>query len=317
MASAHPRTRPVLLVDSNGKKASSLASELGCEWGTEWREAVKRKDIDAVVIATPNSLLAPVSIAALRGGKHVLCEKPMALTPEWAERMVREARRAKRILKVGYTLRHHPAIARAKELLAGGVIGKPMYARCLYGHGGRPGYHRDWRFARRLSGGGELIDQGVHVIDLSRWFFGEIENVFAATAAFFWPVSPLEDNIFAILSSGAGYTIQFHASCTQWKNRFNFEIYGADGYLTVDGLGGSYGIERLVLGRRNPRHSAPREKVWRFTDGLRPWRNEWEAFLDSLRSVPSNIADGEDGLMVLKIAHALYRSSRKRRVIKL
>ncbi len=129
----------VIVVDVDDTKAKRLARELGCESGSVWEEAVRRDDVDLVVAATPNNLLAPVSVAALNAGKHVLCEKPMATRLEDAELMIQSAETNKVTLGVGYTLRHHPAVLKAKELLSSGAIGEPMFIRAFYGHGGRPG----------------------------------------------------------------------------------------------------------------------------------------------------------------------------------
>ena len=176
------------------------------------------------------------------------------------------------ILKTGFNHRHHPAIWRAHELCAEGAIGPLMFIRAVYGHGGRPGYDKEWRADADLSGGGELLDQGVHIVDLCRWFLGDFAEVFGSTATYFWDlghfesagrdspraangqsVAPssisLEDNAFALLRTADGRVAQFHTSWTQWKNRFSFEVFGRDGYLRVEGLGGSYGVERLEVGR--------------------------------------------------------------------
>jgi predicted dehydrogenase len=190
--------------------------------------------------------LAAISTAALQAGKHVFCEKPGARTAAEVETVLRvlhgawppvEAvnvpsigKHAARQFVMGFTLRHHPAIARARELMAGGEIGRPMYVLGRYGHGGRPGYGQEWRAQRDLAGGGELLDPGVHLIDLSRWFLGEFVQVTGLVDTYFWrrdpPAEgdPLEDNAFLLLRSADGYVGSLQASWTQWKNHFGFEV---------------------------------------------------------------------------------------------
>jgi predicted dehydrogenase len=153
------------------------------------------------------------------------------------------------ILKTGFNHRHHPAIFEAHALLSEGAIGQVYYARCIYGHGGRPGYEKEWRAGKDISGGGELLDQGVHVVDLFRWFLGDFEEAVGYTQTCYWPME-VEDNAFAIFRTSGGRTAMMHTSWTQWKNRFTFEVYGEAGYLIVEGLGGSYGTEKLIIGRR-------------------------------------------------------------------
>ncbi len=315
VAASHPRTRVVVLADADAGRAARLASEFGCEHTTRWEEAVRRNDVDVVVVATPNILLAPVGLAALRAGKHVLCEKPMAVRAGEAERMVDAAHRARLVLKVGYNLRHHPAIAKAHELFSRGAVGEPLIVRACYGHGGRPGYEKEWRGDPALSGGGELIDQGVHLIDLSRWFLGDFSDVRGLVTTSFWKRAPVEDNVFAVLSAARGRVAHLHASWTQWRNRFRFELFGTGGYLIAGGLGGSYGPESLVLGIRNPTKPPPRERSWAFPEGDDSWRGEWREFIGAIRTRREPHASGRDGLQVLRVVEALYRSSRDGRAV--
>lgn len=324
-AQAHPGCRVVQVADTVSESAEALAKEVGCEAGTDWQHLVARRDIDAVVVATPHKYLAPITIAALQAGKHVFCEKPMARTVAEADEVLTCHRSHPQVLVVGFTLRHHPAIARARELLLEGAIGEPFYVRGCYGHGGRPGYQQEWRADPELAGGGELLDQGIHLIDLSRWFLGEFREVSGLTATFFWgmrastettsatgwpsPVRrPVEDNAFVLLRTRDGRVASLHASWTQWKNRFSFEVFGRDGFLVVDGLGGSYGLERLTKGRRRAEGGPPELEEFAFggseqgaavlgsrqvqdrgvsVGGCSPsvdevWRREWTEFMATI-----------------------------------
>jgi predicted dehydrogenase len=143
--------------------------------------------------------LAPVTIASLESGKHVLCEKPLGRNFAEAEQMVAAAGKTGRILKTGFNHRHHPAVWKARELVRQGAIGPLMFIRAVYGHGGPPGYEKEWRADANLSGGGELLDQGVHILDLCRWFMSDFAEAFALTGTFFWDLG-----CFPPSSSGAG-----------------------------------------------------------------------------------------------------------------
>src|SRR5947209_5291111 len=132
-----------------------------------------------------------------------------------------------------------------------------MYLRARYGHGGRVGYDREWRADPLIAGGGELIDQGVHLIDLSRWYLGaEFARVEGQVSTFFWKM-PVDDNAFLTLTTEEGRIAHLHASCTEWKNLFSFEIYARDAKLHLEGLGGSYGVERLSFYRMRPEMGPP------------------------------------------------------------
>ena len=231
---------------------------------------------------------------------------------------------------IGFTLRHHPAIARARELLRNGEIGRPMYLIGRYGHGGRPGYEQEWRHVPDLAGGGELLDQGVHLIDLSRWFLGEFSEVAGFVSNCFWGArdaagkGDVEDNAFLLLRSAEGKVASLQASWTQWKNLFSLEVYGENGFLQVHGLGGSYGEEKLVLGHRRPQGGAPDTREINLRAGTSPdsqdevWRIEWQAFVAEIqgRDNSGNHASGIkpasaiDAWEALRIVEAAYVASR-------
>lgn len=317
--------------DIDSPRAQKLAGEYDIKADTDWRAVIDDPRIEAVIVATPNIFLKDISIAALENGKHVLCEKPLGRNAGEAEAMWRTARRAGRILKTGFNHRHHPAIWKAKELAGDGEIGEIYFARCVYGHGGRPGYEKEWRANRSLSGGGELLDQGVHVADLFRWFLGEFDEAFGRIETFHWKTD-VEDNAFAIFRTAEKQVAQMQTSWTQWRNRFSFEIFGEKGYLAVEGLGGSYGMEKLIIGKRkfdvqaedlrtggSPVFlgGAPDEKTFEF-DGLDlSWREEWKEFVSAVRENRDPTGSGYDGLMANRMIEAVYESARLNRPAKI
>src|SRR4030095_589108 len=176
--------------------------------------------------------------------KHVLLEKPGALSVQELRAIEADAAKAGVLVRVGYNHRYHPACLKALEIFRSGALGQMMFVRGRYGQGGRLGYEKEWRADPKLSGGGELIDQGVHLIDLAGIFLGEFTNVEGHLATYFWKM-PVDDNAFISLRTAGGQTAWLHVSCTEWKNLFSLEIYGRQGKLHWEGLGGSYGLERL------------------------------------------------------------------------
>jgi len=235
--------------DINPERSRQLAEKFGCSVVQSSDEIFEDKEIGIVMVSPINKYIVPISVRALQSGKHVLCEKPPGRNLKETKQLCEMASRSNGRLKVGFNHRHHPAISKAKELMDHGEIGPLYYLRCYYGHGGRPGYDKEWRAAKELSGGGELLDQGIHVADLFRWFLGELEEVYGNTSTYFWNMD-VEDNAFALFKTSIGQTALMHTSWTQWKNKFSFEIFGESGYLIVEGLGGSYGTETLRIGKR-------------------------------------------------------------------
>lgn len=213
-------------------------------------KALASPEIDAVVVATPNVFLAPITKFALQNGKHVLCEKPAGVNSKEIGKNIDISRKNDLTYMVGFNHRFHPALARAKQLVSRGAIGKIHFIRGVYGHGGRPGYENEWRNKPELAGGGELLDQGVHLIDLAFWFLGDsFEKIHGTLASNFWSKN-MEDNAFVILQSRSGATVSLHVSSTQWQKKFLWEIYGESGYIAVEGLGGNYGLEILRIGKK-------------------------------------------------------------------
>src|SRR5918999_4004465 len=298
------------VADVSEERAAAAAAEVGSGSTTDWREIARAPEIDAVVVATPNKDAVEITTTLLEAGKHVLCEKPLGRNAEEAAGMVATARTNDRVLKVGFNHRHHPAIARAHELASGGAIGPLLGIRAAYGHGGRPGYEHEWRGDAELAGGGELLDQGVHVVDLCRWFLGDFDRVLAVVATWYWSIAPLEDNAFALLCAPGGEVASLHTSWTQWKNLFRFEVIGRDGYVIVDGLGGSYGPERLTLGIRTGDGAVPDEEAWSYPGGDVSWREEWREFTAAVAAAREPIGSGADGLAAAHVIDALYASSR-------
>ena len=180
----------VIVADVRQDAAAALAADAGCVTTSHWEDVVACDDVEEVVVCTPPHLHAQISIAAMRTGKHVLCEKPLARSVDEAEEMVRVAQEMVVRLKCGFNLRHHPGIQQARQWFERGCIGEIMFIRCRYGIGGRPGYDHEWRTKAEISGGGQLMDQGIHVLDLCRWFLGDFDEVTGLMATLFWGIAP-------------------------------------------------------------------------------------------------------------------------------
>ena len=305
-----------LVSDIDAEKAAELSRFCGAVSCVDWRELTRRDDIDGVIVATPNKFIREIAISALEHGKHVLCEKPLGRNAGEAEAIWSKAKERGLILKTGFNHRFHPAVRTAKKIVVDGGIGKIYLMRAVYGHGGRPGYEREWRASRDLCGGGELLDQGVHVIDLFRWFLGEFDEVFGKVETFYWDME-VEDNAFAMLRTRSAQVATMHTSWTQWKNKFLLEIIGEKGYLVVDGLGGSYGTERLVIGKRKVSGGAPDEEIIEFPGPDISWREELKEFASAIMENREPIGSGYDGVMANRLVGAVYESARRNAPVRL
>ena len=299
----------VAVADLIPGRAQRLADLHHAEAEKSWESLVKRKDIDLVIISTTNDALAPCAVASLGAGKNVLIEKPAARSIEHIEQIIAASKISGRVARVGFNHRFHPAFQLAKRMIEEDRIGPLMYIRARYGHGGRLGYEKEWRADPRLSGGGELLDQGIHLIDLCRWLGGDFELEWGKARTFFWNM-PVEDNGFLLLRSPDGLRSAFlHASCTEWKNLFDFEIFGRTGKLEIYGLGRSYGVEELRYYRMKPEMGPPETVVTPFPEEDRSWQAEFDAFLRELNGQSTSIGTLEDAARAMEIVQSVYAPS--------
>jgi len=274
----------------------------------DFEEAVADPQVDAVIVAVINSALAEVSAAAIRAGKHVIVEKPAGVSVAQIDEQLALSKKHGVCVRVGFNHRFHSAFLKAREIFDSGALGELMFVRARYGHGGRVGYDKEWRADPKLSGGGELIDQGIHLIDLARWFLGDFETIGGRAATYFWKM-PVDDNAFLHLRTAKNQTAWLHVSCTEWKNLFSFEIYGRDAKLHIEGLGGSYGVEKLYHYQMKPEMGPPDTKLYEFPGPDESWRLELSAFETDVKANRRPDAGLVEAQQALRVVEEIYRQS--------
>ena len=300
------------VTDVDRARAESLARGTRATISSDWMSVVTRRDVDAVVISTPTKFHVDVAIAALQEGKHVLCEKPLGRNVDEARRIFEAAQEAQRVLKTGFNYRHMRHVRKAKELLEAGSLGPLHFLRCRFGHGGRPGYEKEWCTDAELSGGGVLLEQGIHIFDLVRHLLGEPSQLVAHTHRFFWGFPAVEDNGFCLLRTAHGQVAQIHVSWTQWVNIFEIEVFGRDGYLRLEGRDSHYGSQRLIWGKRKPDHSRPEQETFDFSTTDDSWKLEWQEFLAAIEEAGKPTGSASDGLRAQVLVEAAYQSVSQR-----
>ncbi len=299
----------VACADTVFQRAELLAaSTLEATAVPDWRHLLDRRDIDLVIVATTHNALAEITLAAVSAGKHVLVEKPAARCSAELDPVIAAAEQKRVQVRVGFNHRYHHAFSKARELVDSGVLGPLFYIRARYGHGGRPGYDQEWRANREISGGGELIDQGIHLIDLSRWFLGDFVRVDGFAHTYSWNM-PVEDNGFMLLRTDRQQVAFLHASWTEWKNLFSFELTGRDGKLEITGLGGSYGTERLAFYHMLPQLGPPETTIWEYPMADDSWQVEFDTFLQDIalgRQPSPGLNDARAALSIIERIYACH-----------
>lgn len=310
-ALARTGSRLTAVSDVDAQRAAAIAARHGAAVDPDWR-ALLARDLDAVIISTPPSLHAEMCIEAVRAGKHVLCEKPLARSPEEGRGMVSAAAAAGRFLAVGFNYRFYPSFARARELFEAGTIGELSHIRAYTGYSAT-GHGQAWVKDAGVVGGGALHDNGIHLIDLTRLFLGEVADVRGLATSRVWKYGRAEDNGFLIMLSPEGRVATLHASWTEWgKYQFRLEIVGTHGRMIATCF--PMHLEILSSDQVGGRPRRRRESFIGTLIGehLRSYRwvversfiREHEAFEQAMAGRPSAVASGRDGLRAIEIACA-------------
>ncbi|MCP4213661.1 MAG: Gfo/Idh/MocA family oxidoreductase [bacterium] len=278
---------------------------------------INSPEIDAVFICTPNFLNKELTIKSLQAGKHVFCEKPPAFTAaEVAEIREMEQSSGKKLM-YGFNHRHHSSIKYMKSLISGGEYGKVLWMRGRYGKSVDKEFFEGWRSQKDLAGGGILLDQGIHMLDLFLHLGGTFDQVHAFVSNLYWKCD-VEDNVFAILkSSESGVVASLHSTMTQWRHLFSLEIFLEKGYMVLNGLktsSGTYGDEVLSVARN--RSTAPAAS-WEDEDKTTYhsstfWRSEIDHFMASiLDDTPIKIGSSQDALNLMTLLDKIYEAGDK------
>jgi predicted dehydrogenase len=296
--------------DTDSLKAKSFEAEFKTKSFSNLEKLLSIQDLVFVIIATTHDALCSSAVQALNAGKHVFIEKPGAININQLKELYNYPRPRELKIHIGYNHAYFPAFVQAFKIFNEGAIGELMFLRGSYGHGGRIGYENEWRADKEKSGGGELIDQGSHLIELALHFLGPAKVEYAATPSYFWQMN-VEDNVFMALVNKNGNLAFLHASCTEWKNMFSFEIYCKNGKIDISGLGNSYGIQTLTLHKMKPEMGPPISETWEFPDTSYSWRMEMKQFVDDIVKDEKNSDNLSNALEVLEIIDEIYEKTER------
>lgn len=296
-------------------KNSILADDsVKCKIYESYDKLLKSK-VDVIFVCTPNSFSPEIVVKSLKKGKHVFCEKPPGRTLDDVKMMMAAEKEDPSLkLMFGFNHRYHPGILEAKTIVDGGRFGKILFMKGIYGKSGGKDYLQSWRNRKEVSGGGILVDQGIHMLDLFRYFCGEFDEIRGFLSKMYWDTN-VEDNAFVYLRNEKGQVATLHSSATLWKHTFKLEIFLEGAYLIVSGLlskTGSYGRETLTFGRRQFEDESfalgnPREEIIYFDQDI-SWTTEVEKFTECiLMDKKIENSSSYDSLKVMEFIDRIYR----------
>lgn len=294
--------------DVNKENASSFDSQFDGKNFKSLDELIHDKNINVLFVATSHDALCEIGLKGIKHNKHIFLEKPGGRNLKELLNLKNMALQNNVKIGVGFNHRFHRGIIKAKDLIDKKHIGNLIYIRARYGHGGRLGYEKEWRANPILSGGGELIDQGSHIIDLSRFFLGDFIKLQSLLGTFFWDMD-VDDNAFMILKSKDDKVAFLHASCTEWKNLFSFEIFGKLGKIEINGLGGSYGVEKLTLYKMLPEMGPPKVESWEYLTPDDSWSEEMVHFNNLINEKQNCLATIEDAIKSMEIVEKIHKEN--------
>lgn len=309
----NPHTELIAAYDIDSKQLDEFDGIIKC---SSVDEIFKIQDLQAVVICTFNKYAPELTIKALEAGLHVFCEKPPARTSAELEAVRAVEEEKNLVLKYGFNHRYHHSVIEAKKLVENNIFGKLLWMRGVYGKAGGNKFADNWRNDKDESGGGILIDQGIHMLDLMRFFAGDFKDIKSMVQTNYWDIK-VEDNAFALMQTENGVMATIHSSATQWRHKFLLEMSFENGYINLDGiLSGtrSYGDETLVIAKRQFENETfamgkPREeKIYFDTD--ESWRLELDEFVECILEKKA-VYNGNsyDALKVMQLVEAIYEES--------
>lgn len=298
----------IIVCDINSRLGKDFAREFNCDFEKDWKKVVKDKNIQAIFISVTNNNLSKIANLAVKNGKHILIEKPGGINVKQLLKTYKNFKKNPVVVMYGYNHRFHPAIQKAKQIIDTNKYGEILFIRARYGHGGRLGYEKEWRFQKKISGGGELIDQGCHLIDLVNFFCGEMNDAKGFISNLFWKTK-LEDAAFFHLRNKKNQIADLSVTCVEWKNIFSFEIMLQHAKVQIDGLGGSYGKEKLILYKMKPEMGPPDKEEFEFTDKDTSWKDENNLFFNKIKQKDYDSTSIKNAVYILNTIEKLYQKN--------
>ena len=305
----HPYLKTVAVCDQIFEDDGEIVDGVKC---FKTYQSLLSEELDVLFVSLPNYLAAEVTIAGLEEGLHVFCEKPPGRNMKDIENVIaRKKSRPNFLLKYGFNHRYHDSVKEALRLVRSGELGEIINLRGVYGKSKIVPFEGNWRSSREFAGGGILLDQGIHMVDLLRLFCSEFSEIKSYVSNQFWK-HDVEDNAYALLHDEKGRVAILHSSATQWQHRFLLEISLTRGYLELQGIlsgSKSYGEEKLVIGRRNNSPTGThREEIVTYLDD-NSWRDEIDEFAKAIvnnKEILSGTA--EDAYETMRTVYAIYQA---------
>ena len=303
----HPFLRTVAVCDRTFGGNGTLPD--GLRYYSNYQTLLE-EDLDILFVCLTNDIAAKVTMAGLDRNLHVFCEKPPGRNlDEIAEVIHCEKRHPSQKLKYGFNHRYHESVQDALKIVQSGELGRIVDMRGVYGKSRMLTFESDWRTKREIAGGGILLDQGIHMVDMMRLFAGEFTDIYSFVSNSFWK-HDVEDNAYALMRTKDGVVVLLQSSATQWRHRFNLEITLSRGTLLLSGIlsgSKSYGAETMTVAYAETSEGGdPREQTIRYNQDT-SWRDEIAEFAEAiLQDKPIINGSSSEAFKTMQLVYRIY-----------
>jgi predicted dehydrogenase len=306
----HPELEVVAVCDQNFKE--DIINSGGVSYFSNTEKLLTEK-LDILFVCLTNNVAAEVTILGLKNGLHVFCEKPPGMCVQDIQNVIMiEKENPELKLKYGFNHRYHDSIKKALHIIKSGELGTIINLRGVYGKSRVIPFSGGWRSKRELAGGGVLLDQGIHMVDLMRLFCGEFQDVKSYISNDYWK-HDVEDNAYALLKDKSGRIAMLNSSATQWQHKFSLDISLTEGYIELSGIlsgSKSYGEEKIVIGKRDDEsdNGQMESLTIKFLQD-NSWRDEIFEFADAIiNNKKIDSGSSLDALETMKLVFNIYFS---------
>ncbi len=305
----HPDLEVVSVCDISFRSEENRPVDTNYSIHTDYRELLK-EDLDILFVCLTNDIAPDVTVAGLEKGLHVFCEKPPGRDLEDIAKVIRAERKTSgQKLMYGFNHRYHDSIRKAMEVIQSGEMGKIINMRGVYGKSKIVSYDSSWRSKRQYSGGGILLDQGIHMIDLMRMFAGEFQDIHSFVDNSHWN-HDVEDNAYALMKTGEGIVAFIHSTATQWRHKFHLEIMLEKGSILLSGIlsgSKSYGAETITLSYPDDEDGGdPKEVAIKYNKD-NSWRDEINYFADCVvNEKPIKSGSSHEAYKTMELVYKIY-----------
>lgn len=299
----------IIAFDKNKKTLQNFSNKFNCIQAQTLNN-IFDYNLDLVIIAVTHDLLSKFTLISLENNCNVLVEKPGSIIIKDLNKIKKLSLRKKLLVKIGFNHRYKSSFLKLKKIFEmQSKRDKILYIKASYGHGGRKNYNYEWRMNTLKSGGGELIDQGSHLINLSLWFLKDLKLEHSFLMDYFWKKN-IDDNAFLLLKTKKNQIVSIHASWTEWKNSFKFEVFMKQNKFIIDGIGKSYGKERLIWYQMDKSLKPPKKKIFNFSKNDTSWRKENIEMIKMIRNKKFDTNSLDECVALNKLILDAYKKNR-------